>query len=251
MGKKTRTPHRPRNYELTEGVMRFSKARMHQKRGVYKKKKVPVVKKAAKKVELFVEKKIGGEKNGGTRKVLINRPPRAMEPMNLRPKIRMTGKNRTKEGLRSSITPGTVLILLAGRHKGKRVVFLKQLENGLLLVTGPLKLNNCPLRRIAQCFVIATKTKLDISSVKVPDHITDDYFKRARKNKHAKNEDPDIFATKKEEYVVSDQRKADQKAVDGAILDVIRKSSDKKLLFGYIGSSFSLHKGQYPHTMVF
>merc|ERR1711861_114420 len=83
--------------------------------------------------------------------------------------------------VRKSITPGTIAILLAGRFRGKRVICLKALESGLLLVSGPYQINGVPLRRVSPSYVIATSTKVDVSSVDVS-AMDDGYFKRTEES---------------------------------------------------------------------
>merc|ERR1712206_5064 len=195
---------------------------------------------------LYVEKPF----NKKTRVVALTKKP-ANYPVKSsnKPKSRFTKKVGAPK-VRQSLQPGTVLILLAGVHRGKRVVLLKALKSGLLLVTGPYKVNRVPVRRVHQHYVIATSTKLDVSGVSVPDNIDDAYFRRIRQ-KRAKKAEGDIFAAKKKTYKPSEQRKADQITVDKQVLEAIKAHPERKVLLAYLKSPFGLSTGQFPHAMKF
>lgn len=249
----------PINSEVGKtGVMRLSRGRMFHKRGLWlvekwkKQNQRKPEDRKPKKATRMVEKKVGGEKNGSTRKVRTVKFPRFYPTEDTPRKLRTNTKtfSQHKHSLRASITPGTVLILVAGRHAGKRVVFLKQLASGLLLVSGPYKLNGCPLRRINQRYVIATSTKLDISKVAVPENVNDAFFNRvkARKQKPTEGE---IFQTKKEEYKVNDERKKAQVDVDKQLVAAIKANKERRLLAQYLKARFCLSNKQLPHQMKF
>nr|KJB76631.1 hypothetical protein B456_012G100600 [Gossypium raimondii] len=181
MAAKRKTPVKTRNPDLIRGVGKYSRSKMYHKRGLW-----------------AIKAKHGG--------VFPRHDPKPKAPVapEKAPKFYpaedvkkpLLNKRKPKPTkLRASITPGTVLILLAGRFMGKRVVFLKQLTSGLLLVTGPFKINGVPLRRLNQSYVIATSTKVDISGVNV-EKFDDKYFaKEVEKKKKGEGE---FFEAEKE-----------------------------------------------------
>ncbi|KAG7036570.1 60S ribosomal protein L6 [Cucurbita argyrosperma subsp. argyrosperma] len=222
-----------RNPDLIRGVGKYSRSKMYHKRGLWAIK----------------------AKNGGVFP-RHDAKPQADAPAEKAPKFYpaddvkkpLVNKRKAKPTkLRSSITPGTVLIILAGRFKGKRVVFLKQLPSGLLLVTGPFKVNGVPLRRVNQSYVIATSTKVDIAGVNV-EKFDDKYFSKEVKMKKKKGEGEFFEAEKEEKSSLPQDKKDDQKAVDSALLKSIEAVSDLKT---YLAARFSLKAGMKPHELVF
>ncbi|KNE58494.1 hypothetical protein AMAG_04064 [Allomyces macrogynus ATCC 38327] len=163
-----------------------------------------------------------------------------------KPKVSRKAKAATP-ALRSTITPGTVLILLAGRFRGKRVVFLKQLASGLLLVTGPYKVNGIPLRRVNAAYVIATSTSVDVSAVDVA-KFDDAYFKKASVPKIPKTEAAFFEDKTAALSKLPESRVADQKKVDAAVVAAVAKVPQ---LAKYLKGTFTLTNGQFPHLLKF
>ena len=178
---------------------------------------------------------------------MSQKTPRYYPAEDVKPSKKVYKVKQNPPRIRKSITPGTILIILAGRFRGKRVVCLKALESGLLLVSGPYKINGVPLRRVNPAYVIATSTKIDVSSVDVK-AITDEYFSRSKDAPKADGETEFFSGDAPKSSVVSDERKADQQKVDGALLKVVAST---EMLEGYLAALFTLTSSDKPHLMKF
>jgi len=240
---------KPRNPELAPGIGRFSRHAMYTRKGIWAVKKRNTA--GPKKVEKQPVTKAFGKK--GQKRTIRTKefkfyPTEDLPKQSQRKSVAVTSRTAP---LRSSIKPGTVVILLAGEFRGKRVVFLKQLESGLLLVTGPYKINGVPLRRVDQSYVVATSTQLDISSVKIDAKFNDAYFKR-KVEKKAKKSEQEFFAEadkqKEQPKKATPEKVADQKAFDAQLLPLVAKVPS---LEEYLGAKFGLRHGQFPHALKF
>jgi len=162
--------------------------------------------------------------------------------------FKRASKNVRQTRLRNDIQPGQVLILLSGRFRGRRVVFLKALPSGLLLVTGPYKCNGVPLKRVNQAYVLATKTKVTLGNLPGLDKVNDDFFKKRVAIKRG-TKSADFFEDpKKKKERITEERRTAQNAID---TEVVKSVKAVPQLREYLQNRFALKSGDKPHLMNF
>ena len=150
--------------------------------------------------------------------------------------------------LRKDIQPGQVLIILSGRFRGRRVVFLKALPSGLLLVTGPYKFNGVPLKRVNQAYVIPTNTKVNLAAIAALNTVDDEFFaKKVAIKRGTKAADFFEEPAKKRERITDERRNA-QNTVD---TEVVKSVKAVPQLREYLQNRFALKSGDKPHLMKF
>merc|ERR1712166_905606 len=99
-------------------------------------------------------------------------------------------------------------------------------------------LNGVPLRRVNQAYCIATSASVDVKGADVT-KIDDAFFARTKKPKSKKDD---------EKPELKPERVAAQKAIDGVLVPIIKKTP---LMDGYLKTLFSLSKADVPHKMKF
>ena len=143
------------------------------------------------------------------------------------------------------LTPGQVVIILSGRFRGRRVVYLKKLESNLLLVTGPYKYNGVPLKRVNAAYVLPTNTKLNINA-EIAKNVNDKFFDRV-----------DIERTKEEDFFEDKEKKKgriseDKKKLQTEVDTKVKKAVDGvPMMKEYLRNRFALKNGDKPHLMKF
>merc|ERR1712005_53314 len=195
-----------------------------------------------------------GEKKAAEKTGQVGRAQRFYPVDQERRRFKTTGAGksyRATQKLKEGIVPGSVLILLVGRYKGKRVVFLKQLQSGLLLVTGPHKINGVPLRRVNQSTVIPTSYKVSLAGVDAS-KINDDYFARTAV-KAAKKSEEAFFAQEGQQLSEEEKKRIAEKKKTQATLDAGLLANIKKveLLRQYMRSRFTITNNMKPHELIF
>merc|ERR1739845_103600 len=141
---------------------------------------------------------------------------------------------------RKCIVPGSIVILLSGRFRGRRVVVLKSLDNGLLLITGPYKLNGVPLRRVNPAYVLPTSAKLNMAGIDT-NKVNAQFFDRS-KTKGGKQGEAEFFAdgaqlSPEEKAKIANKRTV-QKDIDAKVMEAVKKQD--ALFAGYLRTRFSL-----------
>jgi large subunit ribosomal protein L6e len=164
---------------------------------------------------------------------------------NLKSHFKRVCKAPRKTHISAELTPGQVVIILSGRFRGRRVVFLKKLDSGLLLVTGPYKYNGVPLKRVNAAYVLPTNTKLEIDA-KVGESIKDEFFQKV--NLDIKKEEDFIPKEDAKRSRVTEERKKAQNDVDTKVKAAVDKVPMMK---EYLRNRFALKSGDKPHLMKF
>ena len=141
--------------------------------------------------------------------------------------------------------PGQVVILLSGRFRGRRVVFLKKLTSNLLLVTGPYKYNGVPLKRVNAAYVLPTNTVLKVDA-KVADSVKDALFTKIEIDRKSEK---DFFV---EDKVKKDRITEEKKKAQNDVDTQVKKAVDEvPMMKEYLRNRFALKNGDKPHLMKF